>query len=56
MLAMSRDFSSDKRGVTLVEYALLAGLVSLTAVVLLTAMGGSVKNLFSTVNTKLTSA
>ncbi len=56
MLAILREFRSNKQGLSLVEYALLAGLVSLVAVVMLTAMGGSVKGALSTVNSKLTTA
>jgi pilus assembly protein Flp/PilA len=56
MLSMIRSLKSDNRGVTMIEYALIAGLVSVVAITLLTAMGTSVSNLFKTVNSALTSA
>jgi pilus assembly protein Flp/PilA len=51
-----RDLRNDHRGVTMIEYALIAGLISVVAITLLTAMGTSVSNLFSTINSALTSA
>lgn len=56
MLRLIRDLRSDNKGVTMIEYALMAGLVSIVAVALVAAMGTSLKNLFSTINTGLTSA
>jgi pilus assembly protein Flp/PilA len=56
MLRLIRDLKSDKRGVTMIEYALIAGLVSVVAIAMLTAMGTSVNNLYSTINSALTTA
>jgi pilus assembly protein Flp/PilA len=56
MLRLFRDFSTDREGVTMIEYALIAALVSIVAISLLAAMGGKVKNLYSTVNGALTTA
>ena len=56
MLRLIRDLKSDKKGVTMIEYALIAGLISVVAITLLTAMGTSVSNLFGTINSALTSA
>ena len=56
MLRLIRDLKSDNKGVTMIEYALIAGLVSVVAIAMLTAMGTSVNNLYSTINTALTSA
>ena len=56
MLRLIRDLKSDKKGVTMIEYALIAGLVSVVAIVMLTAMGTSVNNLYSTINGALTTA
>ena len=50
------EFRANKEGVTMIEYALIAGLISVVAISLLSAMGGRVKNIFSTINTALTSA
>ena len=56
MLRLIRDLKSDNKGVTMIEYALIAGLVSVVAIAMLTAMGTSVNNLYSTINAALTSA
>ena len=56
MLRLLRDLKSDKKGVTMIEYALIAGLVSVVAIAMLTAMGTSVNNLYSMINSALTSA
>jgi len=56
MLRLIRDLKSDKKGVTMIEYALIAGLSSVVAIALLSAMGGSVKNIFTTINGALTTA
>ena len=40
-------------GVTMIEYALIAGLDSISSVSLLSAIGGKVKNLFTAVNSAL---
>ena len=39
MLRLIRDLKSDNKGVTMIEYALIAGLVSVVAIAMLTAMG-----------------
>ena len=56
MLRLFRDLKSDNKGVTMIEYALIAGLISVVAIAMLTAMGTTVNSLFSTINTALTSA
>ena len=56
MMHFIQRFTGDRRGVSLVEYALLAGLVALASVVILTSMGISMSSLYSGVNSKLTSA
>jgi len=40
-----------ERGATMVEYALLIGLIAVVAVVAVAALGGSIKGLFSSTNT-----
>ncbi len=40
----------------MVEYALIAGLVSIVAITLLTGMGSSVVNIFTNINNALTTA
>ncbi len=56
MLRLIRDLKSDNKGVTMIEYALIAGLISVVAIALLSAMGTSVKNIFTSINSALTSA
>ena len=56
MLRLIRDLKSDNKGVTMIEYALIAGLISVVAIALLAAMGSSVKNIFTSINSALTSA
>ena len=46
-------FVSDDRGADLIEYALLAGLISLAAVGTLTTVGTSITALFGKISTKL---
>jgi pilus assembly protein Flp/PilA len=56
MRRLFQDLKSDNRGVTMIEYALIAGLISVVAITLLTGMGTSVKNLFTSINNALTTA
>ena len=55
-MGMFGDLRSSEKGVTMIEYALIADLVSIVAVSLLSAMGAKLKNLFTTVNSALTTA
>lgn len=50
------NFWREDDGQDLVEYSLLLALVSLVAISLLLTVGGSVKTLWSTSNSKLASA
>jgi pilus assembly protein Flp/PilA len=56
MMHLIRRFTSDKRGISLIEYALVAGLVALASVVILTSMGTSMSNLYNGISNKLTTA
>ena len=56
MLRLTRRLGRDQAGVTMIEYALIAALVSVVAISILSALGGKVKNLFKTVNNGLTTA
>jgi pilus assembly protein Flp/PilA len=56
MIRLMRQLGRDQAGVTMIEYALIAALVSVVAISLLSAIGGKVKNLFTSVNTALTTA
>lgn len=46
----------DKRGVTAIEYGLIAALISVVIVSSATSIGGSLKSLFTGVSTQLTQA
>ena len=49
-------FVREDGGQDLIEYALLAGLISLVAVAAVTSAGTNVKGIFETITGKLTSA
>lgn len=56
MLKMMRRFSLDKAGVTAIEYGLIAGLVSVVIITILTTMGQSMTQIFTTISNALTTA
>ena len=56
MLKHVQLFYRDEEGATAIEYGLIAALVSVAAIGALSAMGSSLKTMFSTVSTKLDSA
>ncbi len=43
--------AKSERGASMVEYALLVGLIAVVAVVAVAALGGGITNLFSSANT-----
>ncbi len=47
---------SDRRGVTMLEYALIAALVAVAAVTILTTLGSTVSGVFSNVNAQMSAA
>ncbi len=51
-----KTFIEDDSGATAIEYGLIAALVSVAAIGALTAMGGSLDTMFTTVSTELNSA
>jgi pilus assembly protein Flp/PilA len=46
----------DKKGVTMLEYALIAALVAIAAVTILSTLGTTVSSVFSKVNANMSSA
>lgn len=56
MLNKIQNFLHDESGATAIEYGLIAALVSVAAIGALTAMGGSLNTMFTTVSTSLDSA
>ena len=51
-----RQILKDKAGATMIEYAILAALVSIVAIAAITTVGSSVNTTFDTVGTKLQGA
>ena len=56
MLATFNRLIKDDEGATAIEYGLIAGLVSVAAITALTAMGGSLENMFNFVSNELDNA
>lgn len=56
MKALFAQFVREEAGQDLIEYALLAGFISLAATAAITLIGGSLKTLYTTVNTQIGSA
>jgi pilus assembly protein Flp/PilA len=55
-MELVKNLLQDESGQDLIEYALIAGLIGIAAVVGMTAVGGSVGNIFNSISTQLTSA
>jgi len=51
-----KDLQKDESGATAIEYGLIAALVSVAAIGALTAMGGNLTTMFTTVSTALSNA
>ena len=51
-----KAFWQEEDGQDLVEYSLLLAFIALAAVALLTSAGGAVKNIWTNINTNLTTA
>ncbi|MEA2783403.1 MAG: Flp/Fap pilin component, partial [Rhodospirillaceae bacterium] len=47
-------FIRNEEAATMIEYALIAALVSVAAVVILGSLGSSIKNVFTSVNSSMT--
>ena len=53
---MIKDFLKNEQGQDIVEYSLLLVLIGAAAVFILTAMGESISQIFSKINTRLSTA
>ncbi len=56
MYKLLKSYVKDESGATAIEYGLIAALVSVAAITALTAMGGSLGTMFTTVSTSLSAA
>lgn len=56
MLKLFGRFFSDESGATAIEYGLIAALVSVAAILALTALGTELSNIFDSVKTTLQDA
>lgn len=56
MKNLLKRFVAEESGQDLIEYALLAGFISLVAVVAITSTGTSLNTLFTSVSTQVTNA
>ncbi len=56
MLTILTRFLQDDSGATAIEYGLIAALVSVAAIGALTALGGSLNTLFTTVSSAVSTA
>jgi pilus assembly protein Flp/PilA len=50
---MVRRLTEDRRGVTAIEYGLIAALIAIAAITAMTSLGGSLSSVFSLVATDL---
>ena len=55
MKTLLNRFVRDEQGQDLIEYALLAGFISLVAVAMITAVGTGVNNVYSGINSQVSS-
>jgi pilus assembly protein Flp/PilA len=51
-----KNFIKEEDGVTAIEYALIAALIAGVIIAGVTALGGSISTLFTTLGTKITGA
>jgi pilus assembly protein Flp/PilA len=56
MFKLLRKLRKDEDGATAIEYGLIAALISVAAIVAMTAIGGSLDTLFNTVSDELDTA
>lgn len=52
----ARNFLADESGVTMVEYGLIAGLISIVCIIALTGVGGNLNELYKVICTKVSDA
>lgn len=55
-ISKAKDMAKDARGVTIIEYGLIAAMIAVALVVVLGSVGDSLNDVFSNVNTAIESA
>jgi pilus assembly protein Flp/PilA len=53
--SLIRIFKRDKKGVTALEYGLIAALISTVIIASVTTIGGNITTIFSTISTRMAS-
>ena len=53
MLKACKNFVSDMKGVTLIEYGLIAALIAIALTTILNTIGNNLKTVFTTISTKV---
>lgn len=56
MKTLIKNFLREEEGATMVEYGILAALISVVAIVAIGGIGGRVSDAFNAINTKLQTA
>ncbi|GER08852.1 hypothetical protein GCM10007972_17200 [Iodidimonas muriae] len=56
MFKFLRNLNKDKKGATAIEYGLIAALVAVAAIGAMTALGGSLQNIFGEASSQLNDA
>ena len=51
-----QTFAGDRKGVTAIEYGLIAGLIAVAIIVTVTTLGTNLSTLFGTIGTKVAAA
>jgi pilus assembly protein Flp/PilA len=51
-----KKLKADRRGVTMLEYALIAALIAVAAVTILATLGSTVSGVFSNINSQMSGA
>lgn len=56
MFKLLRKMRKDEKGATAIEYGLIAALISVAAIAAMTALGGSLQNMFNKVSGEMNNA
>lgn len=54
--AFIQTFAGDRKGVTAIEYGLIAGLIAVAIIVAVTTLGGDLKTLFTNIGSDVSAA